>query len=167
MFSSAPFVGLRATIWSSLGALLGISAIALLAEAQLAGADGGLLVGSFGAAAVLLFAAPHSPLSQPRNLLGGQVLSALVGVAVFQAVPIAWLAPGLAVALAICLMQLSSTLHPPGGATALIAVIGSDSIHDLGFVYVFTPIGVGTLILFVIALAIGQVSGRPYPAPQD
>jgi len=95
---------------------------------------------SFGASAVLLYGAPRSPLAQPRNLIGGHLVSAVIGVSawmLFQQYP--WLAAALAVATAIAAMHLTRTLHPPGGATALIAVIGSDKIHDLGYLYVLLP----------------------------
>ncbi len=98
------------------------------------GTDMTLLIGSFGASAVLVFGAARSPLAQPRNLIGGHVVSAFAGVTawtLFQQYP--WLAAAFAVATAIAAMHLTRTLHPPGGATALVAVIGSDQIHDLGY----------------------------------
>ena len=78
------------------------------------------LIGSFGATAVLLYDAIDSPLSQPRNLIGGHVLSALVGcsVHVLLGASAPWLGCALAVSLSIMLMDLTKTLHPPGGATA-------------------------------------------------
>ena len=75
-----------------------------------------------------------------------------------------WLAPGLAVAAAIVLMHATRTLHPPGGATALIAVIGSPEIHALGFWYVLVPATLGPLILLVMALLINNLPrSRRYP----
>ncbi|MBU0499988.1 MAG: HPP family protein [Gammaproteobacteria bacterium] len=136
-----------------LGSLLGIGTIAWLASLKFAGSDYLLLVGSFGASSVLLFAAPSSPFAQPRNLFGGHALSAMIGSAVYLLMhnhPI--LAPAIAVATAIAAMQASSTLHPPGGATALIAVIGGTSVHQLGFAYV-VPILIGAAVLFISALA--------------
>jgi CBS-domain-containing membrane protein len=124
-----------------------------------------LIIGSFGASAVLIYCAIQSPLAQPRNLVGGHLLSAAIGVASFQmfhAFP--WFAAAFAVATAIALMQASRTLHPPGGATALIAVIGSDKIHDLGFLYILAPVGTGALIMLIVALLINNLSGsRKYP----
>ncbi len=104
--------------------------------------DGDLvfLIGSFGASAVLIYGAVRSPLAQPRNLVGGHVISAVIGVAAWQMLGSApWLAAAFAVATAIAAMHATKTLHPPGGATALIAVIGSEKIHSLGFLYVFFP----------------------------
>mgnify|MGYP000681118966 FL=1 len=124
-----------------------------------------LIIGSFGASAVLIYCAIQSPLAQPRNLVGGHLLSAAIGVASFQmfhAFP--WFAAAFAVATAIALMQASRTLHPPGGATALIAVIGSDKIHDLGFLYILAPVGTGALIMLIVALLVNNLSGsRKYP----
>jgi CBS domain-containing membrane protein len=125
------------------------------------------LIGSFGASAVLIYGAPISDFSQPRNLVGGHVISALTGVIVHLLVPdqIA-LAGALAVSLAIATMLATHTTHPPGGATALIAVTGGESIFDLGFRYVMTPILVGVLIMLLIALIVNNIPAneeRHYP----
>lgn len=125
------------------------------------------LIGSFGASAVLVYGVPNSPLAQPRNLIGGHVLSAIVGVTFFRLLgdcSIPWLAPALAVATAIVLMQISKTLHPPGGATALIATIGSEKVQALGYVYVISPVFSGVMILLLIALVVNNLhSDRRYP----
>ena len=139
---SPPPVGVREVCWSWLGAFLGIAAVASV-HYSLVG-QGGLvmLIGSFGASAVLIYGAIKSPLAQPRNLIGGHVLSALTGVAAYQVCSFnLLLACAVAVATAIALMQCTKTLHPPGGATAFIAVIGGDSIHSLGFLYAVIPVG--------------------------
>jgi CBS-domain-containing membrane protein len=124
-----------------------------------------MIIGSFGASAVLIYGAIRSPLAQPRNLIGGHVLSALVGVAAFQMLGgIPWLASATAVSTAIALMHLTKTLHPPGGATALIAVIGGDAVHQLGYLYVLVPAGLGALILLVVALLVNNLApNRRYP----
>jgi CBS-domain-containing membrane protein len=76
-----------------------------------------------------------------------------------------WIAAPLAVSLSIVLMQISKTLHPPGGATALIAIIGSDKIKELGYMYVFSPVLVGVLILLFMALIFNNMtSNRSYPS---
>jgi CBS-domain-containing membrane protein len=97
--------------------------------------------------------------------VGGHVLSALVGVACQQALgPWPWLAAAAAVATAIALMHATRTLHPPGGATALIAVIGGEKIHALGFTYAIMPVGAGVAILLVVALVVNNIpSSRRYP----
>jgi len=153
-------------LWSWLGSFIGISAVALISERLLDSSGLILIVGSFGASAVLLYGAVNSPLAQPRNLIGGHVVSALVGVAAFQLLePLTWLAAAIAVATAISLMHLTRTLHPPGGATALIAVIGGPQIHELGFLYVLVPVAAGALVMLVVALVFNNLTPRrAYPA---
>ncbi|HWR97218.1 MAG TPA: HPP family protein [Candidatus Methanoperedens sp.] len=160
-----PAESLREIAWSWLGAVLGIAACGLLSAAVFEPRETTLLIGSFGASAVLVYAAIRSPLAQPRNLVGGHVVSALVGVASWQVFGgTLWLAAALGVSLAITAMLATRTLHPPGGATALIAVIGGPKIHALGFLYVLVPAGLGALVLLVIALAVNNAArGRRYP----
>jgi CBS-domain-containing membrane protein len=124
-----------------------------------------LIIGSFGASAVLVYAAIKSPLAQPRNLMGGHIISALIGVACYKLFGgTIWMAAALGVSLAIVAMLLTKTLHPPGGATALIAVIGSKNVHDLGFLYAVFPAGAGALILLIIALIVNNLAKeRRYP----
>lgn len=164
--SSPPRVSNAEILWSWVGAFLGISAVAwanwlVLTE----GGDHLPLIGSMGASAVLVYGAPRSPLAQPRNLVGGHIVSALVGVACQQLLGhLPELAGPVAVATAIALMQLTKTLHPPGGATALIAVAGSEEIHRLGFLYVLAPVGLGALLLLLVALLVNNLpSTRRYP----
>jgi CBS-domain-containing membrane protein len=163
--SSPPTVSMTEIFWSWLGAFLGISAVALLHDQFLAGRDLILIIGSFGASAVLLYGAAKSPLAQPRNLLGGHVFSALIGVASFQLLGAwPWLAAAAAVATAIAVMHATKTLHPPGGATALIAVIGGDQIHGLGFLYALLPAGLGALVMLLVALLVNNIPAtRRYP----
>lgn len=124
-----------------------------------------LLIGSFGASSVLIYGAIQSPLAQPRNLIGGHLISAFIGVTVYRFLPdILWITAPLAVSLSIVLMQVSKTLHPPGGATALIAVIGSEKIKSLGYFYIVSPVLSGVLILLVTALIFNNItSHRKYP----
>jgi CBS-domain-containing membrane protein len=88
-----------------------------------------------------------------------------VGVATYQIFQDQiWLASSISVATAIALMHATKTLHPPGGATALIAVIGGDRIHDLGFLYALVPAGLGALVMLVVALVVNNmVPRRRYP----
>jgi CBS-domain-containing membrane protein len=156
---------LREIGWSWLGAVLGISLCGALSAAVFEPRETTLLIGSFGASAVLAYAAIRSPLAQPRNLVGGHVVSALVGVACWQAFgQWLWLAAALGVSLAIAAMLLTRTLHPPGGATALIAVIGGPKIHALGFLYAVVPAGLGALVLLAVAVVLNNLArGRKYP----
>jgi CBS-domain-containing membrane protein len=151
--------------WSWIGSFLGIITISFIHFDLLKGTDLSLVIGSFGASAVLIYGAVHSPLAQPRNLIGGHILSALVGVVCFKLFgEYIWFASALAVATSILVMQLTLTLHPPGGATALIAVIGSEQIHHLGFLYVLVPVASGAFIMLFIALLINNIpKHRFYP----
>ncbi len=107
-----------------------------------------LLIGSFGASAVLLFAAPQSPFSHWRNVIFGHSISAFVGVSVYLLLgKYPMIAASFAVSTAIVCMYISATLHPPGGATAFIAVMGGGSIHDLGYLYVIMPCFAGAVLL--------------------
>jgi len=162
---SPPRVGVSEIIWSWLGGFLGICLVAYLNEAMMEGTGKVLLVGSFGASAVLIFGAIKSPLAQPPNLVGGHVISAVIGVAAYKLLPgHTWLASGLAVATAIAAMHATKTLHPPGGATALIAVIGGEKLHHLGYTYAILPVGGGALIMLVVALLFNNIpKHRRYP----
>jgi len=155
----------KENLWSFIGSFVGIGLIAFLQSKTLLEADNFFLIGSFGASSVLIYGAIQSPLAQPRNLLGGHLISALVGVTVYKTLPgIIWLTAPLAVSLAIVSMQITKTLHPPGGATALIAVIGSEKVKSLGFLYVLSPVLTGSLILLVVALIFNNLTPyRKYP----
>lgn len=162
---SPPGVGIGELVWSWLGSVLGIGLCGYLSSRYFEPRDQTLIIGSFGASAVLLYAAIKSPLAQPRNLVGGHIISALVGVACFQLFGnTTWIASALAVSLAIVAMLATKTLHPPGGATALIAVIGGAKVHSLGFFYALVPAGAGAVILLVVALLVNNLSrNRKYP----
>ncbi len=151
--------------WSWIGSFLGILSISYIHFDLLKGTDMSLVIGSFGASAVLIYGAVNSPLSQPRNLIGGHILSALVGVISFKLFHgNIWFCSAFAVATSILIMQLTLTLHPPGGATALIAVIGSEEIHNLGFLYVLVPVASGAFILLIIAIIVNNIpKNRKYP----
>jgi len=132
---------------SSLGAVVGISLVVWLSQHFVGSAGLPYVVASMGAAAVLLYAAPHSPLTQPWSFVGGHLISAVVGVTCAQWVPDLFLASGLAVGVAIFAMHQLNCLHPPGGAAALVAVIGGEQIQALGYLYVLVPVGLNVLIL--------------------
>lgn len=151
--------------WSFVGAFIGIGIIAYLQSLQLSQLENIFLIGSFGASSVLIYGAVYSPLAQPRNLVGGHVVSALVGVTVGKIIPdIIWLTAPLAVALSIVAMQVTRSLHPPGGATALIAVSGGEQIAEIGYMFVFSPVFTGALILLGIALIFNNITkDRHYP----
>lgn len=152
-------------IWTFLGAFIGIGLIGFINSHYFTLNDNLFLIGSFGATAVLIYGATNSPLAQPRNLVGGHLISAMIGVAIHKLIPgEVWLSSALAVALSIVVMQITKTLHPPGGATALIANIGSEKIQALGFMYVLSPVLTGVIILLVVALIFNNIpKNRFYP----
>ena len=137
-----------------LGAFLGITAIALFAhQYELP------VVASFGASAVLIYGVPDAPLSQPRNVIFGHTLSAAAGVATVMMFGLTWWSPGLGTALALIVMLLTKTTHPPGGATALFAVL--TKAHPS---YILTPIMAGATILVIVGLLVNNLSpNRQYP----
>ena len=150
-----PAMSLRYALWSFLSATLGILAICEITA--LVGHP--LLIGSFGASAVLLFGATESPLAQPRNLVGGHFLSACVAVSMVALFGSSPLTMALAVGLAIFVMNLTNTTHPPGGATALIGVQGA-----VGPDFILLPVLAGALILLVMAVFTNNVVyHRSYP----
>jgi CBS-domain-containing membrane protein len=162
---SPPKVGLLEVFWSWVGSFLGIATVSLIHYKLLDQTSLMMIIGSFGASAVLIYGAIRSPLAQPRNLLGGHILSAIVGVTAFQWLggqP--WLAAAVAVSTSIALMHLTKTLHPPGGATALIAVIGGESVHHLGYLYVVMPAALGAIVMLIVALIVNNIpKSRKYP----
>jgi CBS-domain-containing membrane protein len=158
---SPPRVGLGEILWSWLGAVLGIGPVAYMHYGFLDQTDLVLLIGSLGASAALIYGTIKSPLAQPRNFLGGHLISALIGVTAFKLLaPHLWLAAALAVATSIAFMHATKTLHPPGGATALIAVISGPKITDLGYFFVLMPVGAGVLIMLAVALLVNNLAPR-------
>ncbi len=157
-------VSLSEKLVASLGGIIGITLISFISF-QFTGASGAaLIVPSMGASAVLVFAVPHGKLSQPWALIGGNLISAIAGVTCYKLIPDTFLAAGLAVGLAIGLMHLFSCIHPPGGATALAAVIGGPAINSLGYEYVLTPILLNVTIIFIVAILFNNLfPWRRYP----
>ena len=162
---SPPRVGWAEIFWSWLGSFLGVAVVAILHYHYFEGTDLILIIGSLGASAALIYGAVKSPLAQPRNLLGGHIISALIGVTMVKLCgPFIWLAAALAVSLSIAVMHATKTLHPPGGATALIAVIGGPKVQQLGYLYVVMPVATGVLIMLVVALLVNNLAPeRRYP----
>ncbi|OOG21455.1 HPP domain-containing protein [Thioalkalivibrio denitrificans] len=137
--------------WTSVRLLEGVAAMFMLA--------------SMGASAILLFALPHGALSQPWPLFGGHMIAALVGVTCAVLVPQPALAAALAVGLTVGCMHLLRCVHPPGGATALTAVLGGPTVYGLGYLFVLTPLLLNLVLLFVMAVLINYpFPWRRYPA---
>lgn len=153
-------------LWTFIGAFFGIGLIGFINSHFLAPEANIFLIGSFGASSVLIYGIINSPLAQPRNLIGGHVISAFVGVLMYKLIPgNLWLSSALSVSLSIVAMQITKTLHPPGGATALIANLPSAKIQALGFMYVISPVLSGVMILLLVAIVCNNAtSHRSYPA---
>ncbi len=162
---SPPGVGFGEILWSWVGSAIGIGLCGYLSSKFFELMDLTLLIGSFGASAVLVYGAVKSPFAQPRNLLGGHMISGMIGVICYHWWgETAWLAAALSVSIAVVAMSVTKTVHPPGGATALIAVIGGDKIHQMGFLYPLIPVGLGALILLIVGLLVNNISSnRRYP----
>ncbi len=155
--------------WSFVGSFVGIGIIAFLqTRIHLPEYENIFLIGSFGASSVLIYGVIQSPFSQPRNLVGGHVIGAMVGVTVAKLLPdIIWLTTPLAVSVAIMLMRVTKTIHPPGGATALIGVTGSAKIKALGYGFVVFPVLTGALIMLLVALVFNNITeDRKYPTDE-
>ena len=161
---SSPPVSLRERLRSAFGALIGILLTGLVC--RLALGDGSalpILIAPMGASAVLLFAVPASPLAQPWSLIGGNLVSSLVGVTVWLLVPDPFLAAALAIGIAIGLMMGLRCLHPPSGAVALTAVLGGPGIHALGYGFVIWPVMANSVLMLIAAILYNRMAGRTYP----
>jgi CBS domain-containing membrane protein len=151
---------------SAVGGFLGIFFVLLASWAVLGDRTAALLiVASMGASAVLLFGVPHGTLSQPWALIGGHTVSAVIGVACAMLVPNLFVGAALAVGMAIGGMHYLRCLHPPGGATAITAVIGGPAVHALGFGYLFAPVLLNVAIMLITAIGVNWFFvWRRYPA---
>lgn len=140
---------------SWIGSFLGIALLAYLSVHT----SYPLIAAPFGATAVLAFAVPDSPLAQPRNIIGGNCIGAIVCITLVHCFGTAPWVMALAVATAIKLMQLTKTLHPPGGAVALVGVMSAASWD-----FLFAPILTGSIIILLCTVAFNNLApGRAYP----
>lgn len=146
-----------------LGAVACIALTMVVCGQFLPVSDMPVIVAPLGASAVLIFAVPSSPLAQPWSVIGGNTISALVGVAAYHAIPDLFVAAGVAVGGAILVMSLLRCLHPPGGAAALTAVIGSAGIHAAGYAFALAPVAINSVALVLLAILFHRATGRSYP----
>jgi len=150
---------------STAGAFTGILLILIVSRFFLEGITTFLIVASMGASAVLLFSVPHGRLSQPWPLVGGHLVSALIGVSCAKFVPDLVIAEALAVGLAVGAMYYLHCIHPPGGATAITAVVGGEQVAELGYQYVLTPVLLNVLVILFVAVVFNYpFRWRRYPA---
>jgi CBS domain-containing membrane protein len=162
LWPEAPSVS-RLEQWrAAFGAMLAIVLTGLVSHWLVPQQSSVWLVAPMGASAVLLLALPSSPLTQPWAVIGGNTLSALVGLAVCQWLPQPTLAPGVAVGAALLTMFFMRCLHPPGGAVALLTVLSQP--HDWRFALV--PVLLNSVLLVLLTAAYNRMTGRPYPHPK-
>lgn len=149
---------------STIGGFLGIWCILLITNQFVGGLSVALIVASMGASAVLLFAVPHGPLSQPWPVFCGHLVSAAIGVSCYKLIPDMFLAAGIAVGLSIGMMHYLRCIHPPGGASALAAVVGGADLHALGYEYLLTPVLLNVLVILTVAFLVNYpFAWRRYP----
>lgn len=149
-------------IISGFAALVGIGLILITGNQFLAPENLPLVVASMGASAVLLFAVPLGPLSQPWPFVGGHLISAFIGVTCAKLIPELALAATIAVGLAISVMYITRCLHPPGGASALAAVVSGDAVLELGYQFLLTPVLMNIVVMLTWALIINNLLPRRY-----
>ncbi|MDX8452799.1 HPP family protein [Mesorhizobium sp. VK9D] len=155
---------LRERLLACIGATIGIALTGMISGLAMgSGPLVAMLVAPMGASAVLLFAVPSSPLAQPWSIIGGNTISALIGVTVAHFVHDTVIASGLAVALAIAAMSFTRSLHPPGGAAALTGVLGGPAVAAAGFLFPFVPVALNSIILVTLGFLFHKLSRRSYP----
>lgn len=113
-----------------------------------------MVLASTGASAMLIFGNPHNPVCQPWPIVGGHVISAIIGITAYYLVPNPILASSVAIGVAMFAMYYTGSMHPPGGATAVTAVVGGTAIHELGYYFVIVPVFFNSIILLSIAMAV-------------
>jgi CBS domain-containing membrane protein len=144
------------------GAAVGVLFAALLSQFFATGSAGLWLAAPLGASAVLVFAVPASPLAQPWSVVGGNTLSALIGIACARWIGDVNVAAALAVSMAIAVMFFARCLHPPGGAVALTAVL----THASHWSFASFPVFTNSALLVAAAIAYNTGTGRRYPHVQ-
>jgi CBS domain-containing membrane protein len=165
LLPAKPTVSLNEQVRASTGALLGLALTAGLCLLWL-GSAAVWLIAPMGASSVLLFCLPGSPLAQPWAVIGGNTVSALVGVACYQLFGDVWVAAPLAGSVAIATMFALRCLHPPGGAVALTAVLAAPAVHAMGYQFALVPVALNSSLMVAAAVAFHRLTGKRYPHPQ-
>jgi CBS domain-containing membrane protein len=167
---AGPSVSVREKLRAALWACLAIGLSGLLARPYVEGLGVAILLPSMGASAVILFAVPHSPMAKPWALWGGHLLSGCIGLACARGIPDVALAAALAAGSSIFVMHWLGCLHPPGGASALIPVLGGPAVQALGLQFLLTPLGLNVAVMFLASqayLRLLPVRIAPAPPPAD
>lgn len=162
-FAPAPVgVNTREKLYGAVGALVGLFCTEWVGHHALGSANP-WFIAPMGASAVLLFAAPASPLAQPWSIMAGNFVSALIGVFCAQSIADPGVAAATAAALAIATMFWLRCLHPPSGAVALTAVLGGPQVATLGYGFALWPVALNSAILLSIAVVFNGLLKRNYP----
>jgi CBS domain-containing membrane protein len=153
----------REVIVSVIGAFASTLLATFFSDTVLSAEGTHIILASTGATAILVFGMPHVPASQPWNIVGGHLVSAFVGVTCYVLIPIDILAASAAIPLAMVGMHSMRCMHPPGGATAITAVIGGESVHQLGYAFMVVPVFFNAIIVLSIALSLATFRDKnPY-----
>jgi len=158
-------ISYKESIISGLGGFLGIAGVYVVSRFFITDEIASLfIIASMGSSAVLLFSAPHSSLTQPWNLLAGHLIAAVVGVSCVKLFGIELIAAAMSVGVTMSLSHFARCVHPPAGATTIYAVIGGSHVHEIGYLYVFAPVLINTLVIFAVAILFNALfSWRRYP----
>ncbi|MFD2257346.1 HPP family protein [Luteolibacter algae] len=149
---------------AGLGGFVAIALLMLITGSVLDIPKASALIASMGASTVLLFAVPHGQLSQPWPVIAGHIVSALIGIACARWIPYQILAAACAVGMAIAAMHQLKCIHPPGGATALTAVISGQAVHKMGFYYAVFPVAINAVMIVAVAVLFNLAfKWRRYP----
>lgn len=141
--------------YSALGGAIAIAAVALLTHFT----KSPFLMAPFGATCVLAFGVPSSPLAQPRNIIGGHLISTLIGLLCLYLFGNEWYSLALGVGLSIGIMQLTQTTHPPAGADPIVVILGMETLD-----FVINPVLSGAVVITLIALVFNNLDkNRKYP----
>ena len=153
----------RETIVSVIGAFSSMLLATFFSDTVLSAEGTHIILASTGATAILVFGMPHVPASQPWNIVGGHMVSAFVGVTCYLLIPLDVLAASVAIPVAMYAMHLLRCMHPPGGATAITAVIGGESVHHLGYAFLIVPVFFNAIIILSIAISVATFRDKnPY-----
>lgn len=150
----------QVSVVAAMGAGLSIGVIGFTTSKLMHG-GGPAVIASMGAAAVIVFQFPGSPAARPWAILGGHLVSALIGVTVSQVIPDRTLAAGIAVGLSLLAMSVLRCMHPPGGGTALVAVLGGAAIHEAGYRFLLFPTFINALLLAVFGSVFLRLTAKP------
>ncbi|HEB92883.1 MAG TPA: CBS domain-containing protein [Gammaproteobacteria bacterium] len=150
----------KSILLSAAAALVSVILVGMASQQMLQGIAGPFLLASMGASSVLLFVVPSSPMSRPWSFVGGHLIAGLIGVTSAQLIPDIAAAAAVAAGGAILAMHLLRCMHPPGSATALLAVVGGDTVHNLGYQFLLSPVAINVAIMLGCALLYWRLSQR-------